>query len=453
MYGPIYGTLCFTLAVCAVIASFRVMRPDLGKATAAVVTTAAFAKIFLPFYLIGSTPIFAATCALGVALVAVSRHPVYDMANRVSDVFLVVAAFYILVITSFLIQSFPAVPITHLVGILIFHALFAIFGFSAARALKAVLLTLMSAGAIYSIVMLQFVARFGDVIQQGYLQDIFGVGNPAIFTTFHQNIGIVLGLAALAGVGLASNRVRQICILGALPLVVLIMFHVSARGALVALICSLVFLVGAAFWVYSRKLALTAVFAVMITAAVASGLLYQRAIHDKDLYVATDAFSRTVREIQNPTPGLRLAIWTQTWHRISSEPDRLLFGRGIGMYPVIEGVGAPDWLLRKTEASRHYPHNVYLEMLYETGIAGLLLFGLVTLLPLGIALRRWHLFSLVQKSAISMYVFQLVGAQFSGGFAFGYLDLFFFGLTVGIIALSRANDAPVRDQYATRGAE
>jgi O-antigen ligase len=123
------------------------------------------------------------------------------------------------------------------------------------------------------------------------------------------------------------------------------------------------------------------------------------------------------------------------------------------MYPVDEGVGAPDWLLRKTEASRHYPHNVYLEMLYETGIAGLLLFSVLTLFPLGIALRRWHLFSLVQKSATSMYVFQLVSSQFSGGFAFGYLDQFFFALTVGIIALNRADDVLVQDQHVAQGAE
>jgi O-antigen ligase len=123
------------------------------------------------------------------------------------------------------------------------------------------------------------------------------------------------------------------------------------------------------------------------------------------------------------------------------------------MYPVIEGFGAPDWLLRKTEASRHYPHNVYLEMLYEAGIAGLLLFGILTLFPLGIALRRWHLFSLVQKSAISMYVFQLASSQFSGAFAFGYLDQFFFGLTAGIIALNRADDVLLPGQRVSQGAE
>jgi hypothetical protein len=265
--------------------------------TAAVVTTAAFAKTFLPFYLIGSTTIFVASCALGVPLVVVSWRPILNMAIKVADFFVILAVPCILIIANFLIFARPAVPTTHLAGILIFHASFIIFGFSAARALRAVLLTLLSAGVIYSIVLLQYVARFGDVVQRGYLQDVFGVGDPIVFGTFHQNIGIVLGFAALAGVGLASNRLRQICTMAALPLVGLIMFHISARGALVALICSLLFLVGAAFWVYSRRLALTAVLAVIITATSVSALLYQRAIHDKDLYKATDAFSRTVREI------------------------------------------------------------------------------------------------------------------------------------------------------------
>lgn len=425
----------------------------LAGVTATVVTIAAFAKVFVPFYLIGSTPIFTAVCALGAAIVAVNWRPTCAMASRIADILVILAAFYGLVIVSFLIQSRQAVPATHLIGILAFHALFMIFGFSAARSLSIVLAMLLGAAAIYSLAILQYLARFGDLIQEGHLQDIFGVGDPAVFITFHQNIGIVLGLAVLAALGLASNRTRQILVLAILPFVLLLLIYIAARGALVALVCSLIFLAGAGLSRRSRRSALLAIAAVMVTATLASGLAYQRALPDQGLFGVTDAISRTVREIQNPNPGLRLGIWSQTWQRISSEPDRLLFGRGIGMYPVIEGFGAPDWLLRKSEGSKHYPHNVYLEMLYETGVVGLLLFGILTLLPLGIALRRWRLFSPVQKSAISMYVFQLVSSQFSGAFAYGYLDQFFFGLTVGIIALNRADDVLVPDQRVTLGAE
>jgi len=40
--------------------------------TAVVVTIATFAKLFVPFYLIGSTPIFVASCSLGIVLIALA---------------------------------------------------------------------------------------------------------------------------------------------------------------------------------------------------------------------------------------------------------------------------------------------------------------------------------------------------------------------------------------------
>jgi O-antigen ligase len=203
-------------------------------------------------------------------------------------------------------------------------------------------------------------------------------------------------------------------------------------------------LAGAGLWVRSKRLASLGFVAVMVLATFVSGLFYERALHNRDFDpIAADAMSRTIREIHNSNPGLRLQIWSEAWHRIVTEPDRLLFGRGIGMYPVIEGFGAPDWLLRKTEATGHYPHNAQLEMLYEAGIPGLLLFSIVTLFPLVISLGRWHLFSLAQRSAVSMYVFHLVNSEVSGAFAYANLDLFFFAMIVGIIALKRIDDPAV----------
>jgi O-antigen ligase len=416
-------------------------RRSLAGVTAAIVTTAAFAKMFLPFYLVGSTAIFAVASAAGVTLIAMTWRPIYAMTTRAIDILLPLAALYVYVVLNFLFFSRPTIPITHLLGILIFHALFMIFGFAAARSLRTVLMLMLAAAAVYAIFFIRFIVRFGDPEQGGYLRDILGVGDMLIFAAFHQKIGIALALAALAAIGLATNRTRQILAIGAVLLVMYFLFYLSARGALVALACSLAFLAVAGLWVRSKKFTLLSVTAAIVVVALASGLFYYDALQDTDVdQVAHDTITRTIREIQDPDPNLRMQIWARTWHGILAEPDRLLFGRGIGMFPVNEGYGPPDWLLRKTTASHVYPHNVHLEMLYETGIVGLLLFCLVTLSPLVLALRRWRLLSLAQKSAVSMYVFHLVGSEFSGSFGFEYLDQFFFALTVGIVALKRIDD-------------
>ena len=410
--------------------------------TAAVATTAAFAKMFLPFYLIGSTAIFAAACLIGATLILICRHPLCEMAGRISDFLLLLGAFYIVVILNFLVLSRPIVPMTHLFGILTFHALFMIFGFATARSLKVLLMMLLGAAAIYLIAIVRYAVRFGDLEKDGFLQDIFGVGDPAVFLTFHQNIGFVFGLAVLAAFGLASHRIKKIASFTVLPIILLFLFYISARGALVAVVFSLIFWLSADLWRRSHKLALIGAVAITLAVAITSGLFYRYALHDKDVNArAPDAISRTIREIQDPNPGLRLQIWARAWHRVATEPGKLLFGRGIGIYPIDEGSGAPDWLLRPTEGSKNYPHNVHLETLYETGIVGLLLFSILTIMPLVWSLRRWSAFSSVEKAGVATYVFTLVSSDLSGTFAYLYLLQFFLAITVGIIALKRMAEA------------
>jgi O-antigen ligase len=408
----------------------------LAGLTAGLVTTATFAKTFVPFYLIGSTAIFAATCLSGIVLVAVRWREVRDDASNARDVLVVMGLLYSVIVASYLANSFPRVPITHLLGILLFHAVFIVFGFAAARGLKVVFTMLLAQAAIYVIIIAQYTVRFGDLERNGFLQDVFGVGVPALVLALHQHIGMALGLGILASLGLGSGRAKLFTFVS-LPFVLLFLFHIAARTAVTALVCSLFFLAWARLWVRSRKLALATLSILIVSGAVASGLFYEYALQDKNVdTAASDAVSRTIKEIQSQDPGFRLPMWSRAWHRIETQPDRLVFGRGIGVYPIDEGFGAPDWLLN-TKSIKYYPHNTYLELLYETGIVGLLLFGVLTLIPLGVALKHWSRLSAQERSAISIYVFYLVSIQFSGPFAYSYDFEFFFALATGVICLKR----------------
>jgi O-antigen ligase len=409
---------------------------------AALATVAAFAKTFVPFYLIGSTAIFAAVSALAIALAGLNWRQLRDDASQIPDTLVVFALMYAVVVVNFLTLSLPAVPITHLAGILIFHGMFLVFGFAAARAMRTVLLVLVAGAAIYMAIIVQHSVRFGDVMRGNHINDIFGVGDPVLFNTFHQNIGIVLGLGLLAAFGLVSNRGRLALAGVVLPILLVFLFHIAARTALVALVCSLLFLGFGACWIRSKKAAALAVTVAVVALTAASGIFYRYGIADRDVDpVAADAISRTVRELHDSDPRFRMPIWTRTLDQIVSEPRLLPFGRGIGMFPVNEGFGAPDWPLRPAEGSRHYPHNIYLEFLYETGIAGLLPFAILSLFPLVASLRLWQRFSSAEKSVIAIYVFELVSSQFSGAFARSNMEQFFLALAIGVIALKRAEQA------------
>src|SRR5665213_1987392 len=294
---------------------------SLAGLTSVVVTVAAFAKSFVPFYLIGSTPIFAATSALGMALIAAGWRPLWNMARQLAGIAIVLTLFYAVVIVSYFSHSRAEVPITYLLGILIFHGMFIIFGFAAARALKAVLLVLLSAAAIYAIWIIHYAVKFGDVMKGNYIDDIFGIGDRLLYISFHQNIGLAVGLGALAAIGLATNRIKQVLAVSALSVVFFLLFHIASRTALVGILSGLAFLGFAACWDRSKKMATLVAIAAFVAVTVAGFAFYQRDIHGNNIGPdAPDAMSRTIQELENPNPGLRIPIWTRTLNHIESEP-------------------------------------------------------------------------------------------------------------------------------------
>ena len=199
--------------------------PRLLGLTAAVVTTATFAKSFVPFYLIGSTPIFSVSSLLGLVLVALSWRQLYEDAGYVAKVLIAMGILYAVVTASYLVNSLHRVPVTDLFGILIFHAMFIAFGFAAARAAKVVFAMLLAQAAVYLMVVIQYTIRFGDLMRDGYLHDIFGLGISSVFvTTLHLQIGMSVALALLAALGFSSGRSRYI-VFAVVPIVFWFMFH------------------------------------------------------------------------------------------------------------------------------------------------------------------------------------------------------------------------------------
>ena len=406
-------------------------------------TVATFAKSFTPFYLIGSTAIFVAACLIGLVLLALSWRQILDAASHVRVILAAMALLYAIVIASYFASSFHQVPLTHLLGILIFHAMFLLFGLASAGALTIVFAILLAQGVAYFIIFGQYALRFGDFVRDGFLQNVFGLG-PDLALAIHQQVGSQVALAALAALGLgfglgfgrASGPARRLS-LAFVPLALLFMYHLQARTAIVALFCSFAFMSFAAFYARRKTLALLVLSSVIISAAFACVLFFQYALHANIDPKATDPISRTMQEIQEPQPGLRLAIWSGAWHRLVSEPDRLLLGRGVGVYPIDEGFGPPDWLLHATEGAKHYPHSVHLEILYETGILGFLAFSFLILLPLAASIKYWPRLSVQQKLAVAMYVYYVVTMEISGAFAFAYDFQFFLAIAIGVIALKR----------------
>src|SRR5690348_9102292 len=131
---------------------------SLAASAAAACTTATFSKSFVPFYMIGSTPIFVATCLVGLILIALDWRRLIGNLAYVRDILIILGVLYAIVVASFLVNSLHRVPVTYLVGIFLFHGLFLLFGFAAARALKAVFATLLVQAAVYAIVVAQYTA-------------------------------------------------------------------------------------------------------------------------------------------------------------------------------------------------------------------------------------------------------------------------------------------------------
>jgi len=123
----------------------------------------------------------------------------------------------------------------------------------------------------------------------------------------------------------------------------------------------------------------------------------------------------------------RAQLWNELLQALPDDVPTLLFGRGTGAFAHLD----PAYT---------YPHNVPLELLYEVGLVGLLLFTAVVVTALArttaLAFARAGS-SRVAGLAVALLVFTVVNAQFTGDLA-GNEDLWLYaGLATGLVARHR----------------
>ncbi|MGY8677843.1 O-antigen ligase family protein [Bradyrhizobium sp. UFLA05-153] len=409
-----------------------------ASATVATATVATFAKSFVPFQFFGSTEIFVASLLLCIASVAMNSRLHVTRAWEVKTELLLITAFYALVVANFLVVSGDDVPSTYLVGTVTFLPMFLALGFVTALRMKLLAWILLSASAIYVFFLSAFILTQGDVYQDGYFADVFGLGRMVLLSgadtsQLYQNVGIYLALGALSAAYLCadlSSVIKKALISLSLCTAVALTILVQARGAAAGLIFALSI---RSRW-YSRN-----ILGWTIIISVLAGLL---------LFVFADDLEhlpiwvRTINELSkaDPPPNTRIAIYSFALKAIWMDPASFIFGRGFGMFPIDYGYRPPDWLLASPSASL-YPHNSILEALYELGVVGATLYAVSLAKPMIVGMNAtktkdaW-----LANSCFLMFVLM---EMFSGALAYSYPFVFFLGLLLGAIADSRRQQLTV----------
>jgi O-antigen ligase len=163
---------------------------------------------------------------------------------------------------------------------------------------------------------------------------------------------------------------------------------VSRTGifALGAVIVSGLFLCGA-----HRRLALAGASAVLVATVV----LYFAAL-------APDAASRRITNLEGGGSG-RTDIWTVGWRMVEDEP---LHGVGTGNFPIssIHYLVEPGSIIRDEFVvdTPKVAHNIYLEVLAEMGVVGLLLFSIILVASVSAALRAARRFAEQDDRALEL---------------------------------------------------
>jgi O-antigen ligase len=148
---------------------------------------------------------------------------------------------------------------------------------------------------------------------------------------------------------------------------VVALFTTQSLGGLMGFLASLLLAIFLFARTTKQKLALLGVF------CISSGLLYVfmhivSPVHS-DQYLASDEY-------------IRFQLWASAWDLFTQSP---VMGVGWGNFTAIFGLGDPGFIADKAQA-----HNLYLQLLSETGVVGFLAFFYLVVRSWKQALRQWR---------------------------------------------------------------
>jgi O-antigen ligase len=242
-----------------------------------------------------------------------------------------------------------------------------------------------------------------------------------------------LAYTLLVGRGLARRAGGTIVF----TVVVLVMLTTGGRGPLLGLAGStLVLLLGLAPSLARRKSKASANF-VRWSALIVVTLLFVTQLVGSRPLVTIERLDVLLTPTRGASAQARIVLAEDSIRLWETRPE---FGVGLGGFPVLAGLGD----------RREYPHDLVLELLVETGLVGLLLFGMVLVTAIR-SLGRLHTLRRdpLRMALLALFVYSFTNALFSGDLVDNRGLLAFAGLClVGIAGRSQA-ESPVSAHPAT----
>ena len=253
---------------------------------------------------------------------------------------------------------------------------------------------------------------------------------PFLEVGYYQNVNLYLGLFGLTTLVLfweTGQRMRNVVTALMLAVILIVMFTVGGRSSMIGL-----FLAIAIFswqrlkhqFTHSQVKTLFGVFATVAVLLAAWPLI-------SPIIDESRGYRRLIAILDVGEGDARVTLYVQAIALIFSDLQTFIFGAGLN--------GFPEYTHSYNRGL--YPHNIFLELMAEYGLVGLILFTLPILVVLAARKRALGTFygdTVGERSAFLIAVVMSTIALFSGTLQTGWLPVFFWYLLMPGVAPQRA---------------